>query len=67
MPNDDLLTTTEAGVILGKSARTVQRMAESGELPYARKLPGPNGAYLFARSLIEQAAAADGDDRTAVP
>ncbi len=57
MPNDELMTTTEAGVILGKSPRTVQRMAESGELAYARKLPGPNGAYLFTRSVIEQAAA----------
>ncbi len=61
MPNDELLTTTEAGLILGKSARTVQRMAESGELAYARKLPGPNGAYLFSRSRIEQLAARNGD------
>jgi predicted DNA-binding transcriptional regulator AlpA len=50
---DDLLTSTEAGQIIGKSARTVQRMAESGELPVAQKLPGPNGAYLFRRTEIE--------------
>jgi hypothetical protein len=53
MPNDDLLTSPQAGLILGKSARTVQRMADAGELAYAQKLPGPNGAYLFRRSVVE--------------
>jgi excisionase family DNA binding protein len=53
MPNDDLLTSPQAGLILGKSARTVQRMADAGELAYAQKLPGPNGAYLFRRSDVE--------------
>ncbi len=49
----ELLTSPEAGQILGKSARTVQRLADSGRLPIAQKLPGPNGAYLFRRSDVE--------------
>lgn len=49
----ELMTSPEVGHLLGKSARTVQRMADSGLLPVAQKLPGPNGAYLFARSDVE--------------
>ena len=49
----ELITSPEAAQILGKSIRTIQRLAELGELPYAQKLPGPNGAYLFRRSDIE--------------
>lgn len=52
-----LLTTTDAGRILGKSARTVQRMAEAGEIPIAQKLPGPNGAYLFDPADVDTLAA----------
>lgn len=56
MPKDDtLLTSPQAGLILGCSARTVQRMADAGGLPIAQKLPGPNGAYLFRRSDVEAA------------
>lgn len=47
-----LLTSTEAGRVLGKSARTIQRMADAGQLPVAQKLPGPNGAYLFRADVI---------------
>ena len=54
MPNDpEFLTSPEAGRILGKSARTVIRLAEAGKLPVAQKLPGPNGAFLFRRSDVE--------------
>ena len=55
MPADALLTSPQAGALLGKSARTVQRMAENGDLPVAQKLDGPNGAYLFRRADIEAA------------
>lgn len=51
-PNE-LLTSPQAGLILGKSARTIQRMADDGKLPVAQKLNGPNGAFLFRRSDIE--------------
>lgn len=60
MQTVDLLTTTEAGVLLRKSARTVQRLAESGEIPVALKLPGPNGAYLIRRADVERLAGAKG-------
>lgn len=53
MPESALITSPQAGLILGKSARTVQRMAEAGSLPVAQKLPGPNGAFLFRREDIE--------------
>lgn len=48
-----LITSPEAGRIIGKSARTIQRMADAEEIPVAQKLPGPNGAYLFDREVIE--------------
>ena len=56
MPNDALLTSPQAGLLLGKSARTVQRLAEAGALPIAQKLPGPNGAYLFRESDVRRLA-----------
>lgn len=53
MANDDeLLTSTQAGVLLGKSGRTVTRMTDAGLLTPATKLPGPNGAYLYRRSDV---------------
>lgn len=52
-----LLTSTQAGQRLGKSARTVQRMAEAGEINFAHKLPGPNGAYLFTEDEVQRVAA----------
>lgn len=53
MPNDELLTSTQAGLLLGKSARTILRMVEAGRLTPAQQLPGPNGAFLFRRADIE--------------
>lgn len=51
------LTSPQAGLLLGKSARTITRMADAGKLPIAQKLPGPNGAYLFRRSDVVALAA----------
>lgn len=51
---DELLTSTQVGQILNRSGRTVIRQAESGLIPIATKLPGPNGAYLFRRSDIDE-------------
>lgn len=56
MSNNAPMTTAEVGAVLGKSARTVQRMAESGELAYMKKLPGPNGSYLFDPAVVRRAA-----------
>lgn len=58
MPHpDDLLTATQAGDILGRSYRTVLRLADDGLLPIAHKLPGVNGAHLFRRGDVERLAA----------
>lgn len=54
---DELLTSTQAGQILGKSGRTVVRMADKGDIKPAGKLPGDNGAYLFKRADVERLAA----------
>lgn len=53
MSDDELLTSPQAGLILGKSARTIQRLADAGRLTPAQKLPGPNGAYLFRRGDVD--------------
>jgi excisionase family DNA binding protein len=47
-----LLTSPQVATMLGKSIRTVQRMAEAGELP-AMKLPGETGAYVYDPTEIE--------------
>lgn len=55
------ILTAEAAKILGVSVRTVHRQAESGELPFEMKLPGPRGAYVFdedaIRALVTKGAA----------
>lgn len=63
----EVLTTPEASHLLGVSIRTVHRRVEAGDLAALRKLPGPNGAFLFERSEIEryQARAADGEPSAA--
>jgi excisionase family DNA binding protein len=48
-----LLTTTQVAAKLGFHLRKVQRLAESGELPYMQRLPGPYGRYLFDATEIE--------------
>ena len=56
MPNrapDELLTATQVGNLIGRSGRTVIRMAEAGKLAVAVKLPGPNGAYLFRKTDVD--------------
>jgi predicted site-specific integrase-resolvase len=57
MSDDGPITSAEVGVILGVSARTVQRFAMDGELAYIRKLPGPNGDYLFDETEVLRFAA----------
>lgn len=51
-----LLTSSQSGRLLGKSSKTVIRMAERGELPVAQKLPGPHGAYLFDAEVVQRMA-----------
>jgi excisionase family DNA binding protein len=52
---DDLLTTTEAGEILGVSGKTVSRYADLGTLPV---LTLPSGHRRFRRSDIDDLLAA---------
>jgi excisionase family DNA binding protein len=49
----DIITTGEAGRMIGRSARTVQRLIESGELPTVGKLAGVNGHFLLDRAVVE--------------
>lgn len=50
---DDLLNSTEAGLLLGKSGKTVLRMADAGLIPVAGRVSGPNGVMrLFRRSDV---------------
>ena len=51
--NPPLLTAPEVARRLGKSVRTVHRMALAGTLPIAIKLPGPNGAFLFSSADVD--------------
>ena len=53
MPDDTLLTTGEVGIMLGKSAKTISRMADAGKIPIAHTLSGPKGARLFRRSDVD--------------
>jgi hypothetical protein len=56
MPNraaDELLTSTQVGSLIGRSGRTVIRMAEAGKIAVAVKLPGPNGAHLFRKADVD--------------
>ena len=62
VPTDELLTSPQAGLILGKSGRTMQRAADSGALIPTQKLPGPNGHYLWSRKYIESVAARHAED-----
>ena len=50
--DDELLTSTQAGALIGRSGRTVTRLAEKGAIPVAHQLPGPNGAMLFRRADV---------------
>jgi hypothetical protein len=58
METADLIGSTAAATILGKSPRTVHRLVESGALVPAMKAPGGYaGVYLFKRSDVEKLAA----------
>ena len=54
MTETQLLTSPQVASRLGVSIRTVHRLADSGALMPALKLPGPTGAYLFRPDDVEQ-------------
>lgn len=49
----ELLGVSEAAKQIGCSERTVKRLAKTGVLPHALKMPGATGAYLFHRADVE--------------
>lgn len=49
----ELIGTAEAAALLGKSPRTVARMALDGRLQPAIRVPGYRGPLLFDRTYIE--------------
>ena len=49
----ELLGVSEAAKLIGCSDRTVNRLAKTGVLPHAHKMPGQTGAYLFHRADVE--------------
>lgn len=50
------LSTQQAADIIGTSVSTVQRMAKSGELPPAGRLPAARGVFEFNRADVERVA-----------
>jgi excisionase family DNA binding protein len=54
---DDLLTTAQVAELLGIPVRTLNRMAERGDLKPALTLAGDRGARLYRRADIEALAA----------
>lgn len=57
LEDDELVIyTAEAAEILGVDRATVSRWAESGKLQVLRKLPGPNGVYLFSAKVVRRKA-----------
>lgn len=54
MPDEPFLTSPEVAARLRRSVRTVHRLALAGDLPYALKLPGPNGAFLFHPNVVDE-------------
>lgn len=65
MPEPDLLSTVEAAAIIGVERSTLSRWIDSGRIAPALKLPGINGAHLFARSEVDRVAASYEAERTA--
>lgn len=54
MPKSPLLTSAEVAEKLHISTRTVARLAESGDLPVAQRLPGVRGALFFDERAVER-------------
>lgn len=52
----ELITTAQAADRLALSIWHVAKLARTGQLPYAQKLPGQKGAYLFDAAVIDELA-----------
>lgn len=51
-----LLTSTQAGQLLGVSGRTVLRMLQRGDIECVQKLPGSRGHALFDSDVVQRKA-----------
>lgn len=51
-----MVSATEAAEILGVDRKTVARLAETGELPSIRKLPGRTGSWIFDQRVVRRVA-----------
>lgn len=65
MPKVLLIPTAEVAQILGANVKTVTRWASEGTLPYAQKLPGLRGPYLFDAAEVARFKAARDAERVA--
>lgn len=52
MTTADVIGTAESARLLGVNPVTITRWAAEGKLPFAGKLPGKNGAYIFRRADV---------------
>lgn len=52
MATEQYLTAGEVAQLIGRSARTVSRLAKDGQLPYAQRTTAANGVYLFRRTDV---------------
>lgn len=48
----EILSAEQVGAILGRTARTVRRLADARAIP-SEKLPGLNGPYIFRRADVD--------------
>lgn len=55
--NEHLVSTKQVSELLRVDVRTVHRMAQSGLLPSALKIPGKTGAWMFDRTDVDRIAA----------
>lgn len=53
-PLGELLTTSQVRDLTGWSVTSINRWAKNGDLPWAHKLPGPTGSYLFDRAVVQE-------------
>jgi len=52
----DLLTSGQAAAVLHRSSRTINRWAQSGELPSLGRIAVGNGVFVFDPEVVKQKA-----------
>lgn len=67
MPTPDLIGATEAARLIGCDKTTLTRAVADGRIAKAHKLPGKNGAFLFATDEVDRFAAVYKAENDLVP